>query len=210
MFKNRLIKLSRKIFLSVLLTSFTNGYCGKSPSVENEKAGPLLELKNGYFFFTDSTMKKVYSNGGWDIQLSGSYPIRKFLQIYGSVEYLQNQGKSLFDHQKTSIYEIPVNLGLKPIIALYPWMQVYVASGLRYCYIHQRNSSPYVDTVVRQNGVGIFVNTGLNFIYNHFLIDLFGEYSSVNTKFHAHKTNVYGRNVQVGGLTFGLGLGYAF
>ena len=51
----------------------------------------ILELKGGYFFFTDSKMRKVYDKGGVDLQLSGSYPIWKWIQIYGSVEYLARQ-----------------------------------------------------------------------------------------------------------------------
>jgi hypothetical protein len=64
---------------------------------------------------------------------------------------------------------------------------------------------------MRQNGLGGFVNTGfLFFPTKHFFIDVFGEYSYVKLRFHHSKSNVYTRRTQVGGYTFGGGLGYAF
>src|SRR5579883_1849371 len=77
------------------------------------KQHPLVEVKAGYFFFTDSHMRHVYDQGGVDIQLSGSYPIYKILHVYGSVEYLQKSGHSIHGHQKTSIWAVPLSLGLR-------------------------------------------------------------------------------------------------
>jgi len=175
------------------------------------KVQPTLEVKNGYFFFTDSKMRKVYDQGGWDLQLSGSYPIWRWLQVYGSVEYLQRHGKSLKGHQKTSIWEVPLSLGLKSVITIRSEVQYYITLGPRYVFVHQHNDSSYVDKNVSNSGIGGFVNTGFNFILRrHFLIDVFGEYSFAKIRFHPDKKQVQGRSVQVDGLTFGLGLGYAF
>lgn len=177
--------------------------------------GPVLEAKAGYFFFADSKMRKIYDKGGLDLQLSLSYPVQTWperygLDIYASVEYLQRSGKSLGSREKTSIWEIPVSLGLKPIFAICPKVQYYFAVGPRYFYVHQHNHSSYVSKNIDRNVIGLFVNTGFNFIpCSHFLIDLFGEYSFARTHFHS-KSNTYGRKVQVGGFAFGAGLGYAF
>lgn len=176
----------------------------------------LFEVKAGYFFFSNSTMRKVYDKGGLDIQICTSYPLwnpttRKSLNIYGAVEYFFSSGKSLNDHQKTSLWSIPINIGLKPIFAIHTNIQYYFAFGPRYFYIHQHNSSSYIYKNKSRNGVGFFVNTGFNYLFcNHFMLDIFGEYSYAKTHFHTKKPNVYTNNIQIGGFTFGGGLGYKF
>lgn len=177
----------------------------------HKKIQPTLELKNGYFFFTDSKMRKIYDSGGWDVQLSGSYPVLEWLEIYSSVEFLEKHGRSEFHKQETSIWEVPLSLGLKPTFAICPSVQYYFTLGLRYCFVHQHNDSSFVDKNISQNGIGGFVNTGFNFIlWRHFLIDLFGEYSYVKMRFHTNTRHSHGKSMQVGGCVVGVGLGYAF
>ena len=172
---------------------------------------PLIELKAGYFFFSDSKMRKIFNAGGLDVQLSTSYPVWKWLQIYGSVEYLQRHGKTKATHRKTTIWEVPVSLGLKPTFVICPEVHYYFAVGPRYFFVHQHNHSPYLDRIVTQNTVGFFINTGFTFFpLRHFSINTFGEYSFNRWHFDADKTNVYGESAQLGGFTFGLGLGYYF
>src|SRR5688572_19839282 len=180
--------------------------CGKSNVVH-----PTLEVKGAYFFFSDSKMRKIFNHGGGDVQLSASYPIWKWLQIYGSVEYMQRHGKSLSDHQKTSIWEIPLSLGLKPVIKISPTTHYYITLGPRYFFVHTHANSSFVDKTYNENGCGGFANMGFNFFpYRHLLVDVFAEYSYKRMHFHSHKQNTYGQTVQIGGFAFGAGLGYAF
>lgn len=172
---------------------------------------PTIELKNGYFFFGSHEMREIYNDGGWDIQLTGTYPIWQWLQVYGSVEYLGRRGKSENMGQRTSIWVVPLSLGLQGVVTICPQVQYYVTLGPRYFFVHQNNHSSFVDRDISNNGCGGFANTGFHFIFwRHFLIDAFGEYSYKRMHFHPRKTNVVGSTVQVGGYTFGLGLGYAF
>lgn len=183
----------------------------KSPYLTDSSINATLEAKAGYFFFSDSKMSEIYTEGGWDVQVSGSCPIWEWLEVYGSIEYLEKQGKSLGGHQSTSIWEIPLSVGIKPVIAIYKTAQYYFSVGPRYFFVHQHNHSSYVSKNISNNGLGVFVNTGFNFIlWSHLLLDFFGEYSYKQMHFHSHKNNVYGGNVNVGGYTFGAGLGYAF
>ena len=80
---------------------------------------PTIEFKTGYFFFADDKMRKVYHEGGLDLQIAGSYPLWRWLQIYGSVEYIEKHGRSLHGHEKAKIREYPISLGLKPQLLLY-------------------------------------------------------------------------------------------
>ena len=114
-------------------------------------------------------------------------------------------------HQSTSIWEIPLSLGLKPVVTIASGIQYYFTLGPRYFFVHQHNNSSFVSSNVSNNGMGMFVNTGFNFVFwNHFLFDVFGEYSYGKMHFHSSHANTYGRTVDIGGFTFGGGLGYAF
>lgn len=174
------------------------------------KSPPLLEAKGSYFFFTSDKIRKVYPSGGFEVQVSGSYPVWKCLQIYGSLGFLKATGHSINFHQSTSIWEIPVDLGLKPIFTLTSFLQYYIALGPRYFYAHQHNNSSYVNPNIGKSGIGLFTNTGFNFVLNHFLIDIFGEYSYEPTHFSSSTSNVYSQHIQLSKFNFGLGLGYAF
>jgi hypothetical protein len=202
-----------KIFLSILLGISAN-------LVANQRSycfsKPLVEFKAGYFFFSNSTMRKIYDKGGLDIQLCGSYSLRSFsdrwdLALYAAVEYWSRSGKSLNEGQGTSLWSIPVNIGLKPIYAVTPSIDYYFAIGPRYFYIHQHNNSSYVYKNQSGSDLGFFVNTGFNcLVYNHFVIDVFGEYSYAKMDFYNGNSSIYTKNMQVGGFTFGGGLGYEF
>jgi hypothetical protein len=174
-----------------------------------------IEAKAGYFFFTSSPMSKVYDQGGVDVQVSGAYGGCSWMRIYGSVEYLQKSGYSLNAHQSTSIWEVPLSFGLQPYATLHqgPSYKVsgYLTLGPRYFFAHVHNHSDYVDHSMKQNGLGGFVNLGLLTAFSsHFLFDIFGEYSYCKLHFHSSHYATQGHSAQVGGLTFGAGMGYGF
>jgi hypothetical protein len=172
---------------------------------------PLVEVKGGYFFFSDSKLRKIYDQGGVDVQLSTSYPIWKWLKIYGSVEYMQIEGRTLGGHEKTRIWEVPLSLGLQPVAVICRAVQYYLTIGPRYFFVHQHNDSHFLTKNVGNNGLGGFINTGFYFFpYKSLVLDVFGEYSYKRMHFHAHKTRVFGETTQVGGFVFGLGLGYTY
>lgn len=178
-------------------------------------ANPQVEMKAGAFFFTDSSLRKIYDKGGVDLQLAATYPLTDLgcdwtLNAYASIEYFHLNGKSLNNRQKTSIWASPVNLGLRPTFTLNCKSQYYFALGPRYLNLHQRNHSSYVYKNTSKNTFGFFVNTGIQyFFYKNLLIDLFVEYSYAKIDFHPG-SQVYTRNTQVGGITIGGALGYEF
>lgn len=208
---------SSLLIISSIISSI-QGYCSElmqeiTPCCFSQ---PLFEVKTGYFFFSNSKMRKVYDRGGLDIQLCTSYRLWKLtnrwdLNVYGAVEYFERSGKSINGHQKTSLWSVPVNIGFKPVYEINANMQYYFAIGPRYFYIHQHNCSSYVYKNKSKNDLGFFVNTGFNYVLcEHFVIDIFGEYSYAKISFHGEKSRVYTRNIQIAGFTFGGGIGYEF
>ena len=173
---------------------------------------PWLEIKPSYFFFYDSPMKKVYNKGGFEIQGSASVPVCHYLDFYGSLGYRHVSGHALNTCEKTSLILVPIDIGLKPIVKFCERFYYFLAMGPRFFYFQQKNKSPYVDCSITSGGVGLFVNTGFNVLFlDHFLLGLFGEYSYEKKKICPQMPNVYSNgSVQIGGLAFGLSLGYAF
>lgn len=172
---------------------------------------PILEAKAGYFFFTDHKLKKVYDQGGLDLQIAASYPIWRWFQIYLSAEFFERKGRSLHFHERTRVWGWPVSLGIKTVATMSCWAQYYFTIGPRYFYFHVHNNSSHVDRELNHSAVGGFIGTGFDFfLTKHLVIDIFGEYSYCRTHFHGHKDHVYGEDRQIGGFTFGGGLGYAF
>lgn len=211
-----MMKNMNRWFFSICLITTSLGFSNSSDqlcqcSAPMLRCPPMIELKGGYFFYGSSTMRNVYRNGGYELQLSGSYPVWQCLQIYGGVGFLQTKGHSIGGGEATTVWQLPVDLGLKPVFRLTDWLQCYFALGPRYFYFHQYNDSPYVNKTYGKNGIGLFVNTGFNFkFWNSFFFDIFGEYSFEKCTWSGSAANVYGRSVQVGGFTFGAGLGYMF
>lgn len=214
-----LLSLLAVAFSSVLLaTSASQGSC--SECMKNIASCPfshlLFEIKTGYFFFSNPKMRKIYDRGGLDVQLSASYPsciLTKnwTLHAYAAAEYFHRSGKSLNGHQKTSVWSVPINIGFKNIYEINANTQCYFALGPRYFYLHQHARSPYVYKHKAGNGLGFFVNTGINYIlYDHFVIDMFGEYSYATVHFRNRRPRIYTRNIEVGGFTFGGAFGYKF
>ncbi len=178
---------------------------------------PLIEIKAGYFNFTNSTLRKVYNRGGLDVQLCASYPFwnlnnsRWSLHAYAAMEYFQRSGKSLNTHQHTSLWALPINIGLKPVYTINDCLSYYFGIGPRYFYLHQHNRSSYIYKNRSRNGTGFFINTGIYYkLCNQFILDVFGEYSYGKIRFRGGNSRVYTKRIQFGGFTFGGGLGYEF
>lgn len=189
----------------------SESYHKASPQSSVCNFSPLIEVKAGYFFFTDSKMRKVFNQGGLDLQVALSYPLWKWAQIYLAGERVEKKGRAVHCQNRTHFWDYMASLGLKGVVCVSPKTQWYLTVGPRYFYVHVHNNSPHVDRKLNRSTVGGFVGTGFNFFpIEHLAIDVFGEYSYGRINFNANKGHVYGETRQVGGFAFGGGLGYAF
>ena len=197
-------------------TTSTTTYSKKSISLTNQQSALSslaisLEFKAGHFFFTDALMRSIYTDGGLSLQLCGSFPVWKWLEIYTSVGYQQRSGHSLNMKEPTKIWQIPIDLALKPMIKITSQVQYYFAVGPRYFYVQQHNHSAINNQKVTYNNVGFFVNTGCNLLpCKHLLIDVFAEYSFERMSFKSTDLTIHSRTAQIGGFLIGLGFGYSF
>lgn len=181
------------------------------PALHAHNTASWIEIKPGYFFFANHTMRKIY-HGGFEIQGSLTYTLDRMIGLYSSIGYVHVKGKSLGAHQKTSISQVPIDLGARAIIDVCECVKGYLTIGPRFFYFHQRNYSSFVDPNIRRNGFGFFINGGCNFIQNDYLfLGIFGEYGFQQKSFSSTIPNVFGRkDLQIGGFTFGASIGFMF
>lgn len=180
-------------------------------SLHASASRPMLEIKPGYFFFSNHTLRKIY-HGGFEIQASGLYPLQNWIGLYASLGYVHAKGTSLQGNQKTSIWQIPIDLGLRTTAHFNKYIKGYFSIGPRYFHFHQNNDSPYVSPKISKNGAGFFINSGLQIIAHEcFILGIFGEYGYEHKSFTSTTPNVYGKpDVPIGGCTFGASVGVAF
>jgi opacity protein-like surface antigen len=183
----------------------------ETPSFANECcecASFTIEAKAAYIAFSNDQMRDVYDKGGYQLQLSGDYALTDIWHLYGSMGYIGASGKSTHFKQNTQFYQIPVDIGLKPIIPINSCLDWYMALGPRFFYAHQHNHSDYVSKNVSKGGVGLFVNSGLTFTpASNYYLDLFGEYS-YQPLHPSSKHGSFSRKIDVGGFSIGAGFGF--
>jgi hypothetical protein len=171
----------------------------------------LAEFKMGYFRPGDKVLRHIYNEGLLDLQLTSSFRVWKPLYIYGAVEYISAEGRSIGGHEKTHLRLVPLSLGVQYILPITFDCKYYLTVGPRLFFFHQKNHSRGVPSTVNKWGCGGFVNTGfMYYLSHHIIIDVFGEYSYMRMHFESHRKNVSGNTLQVGGLTLGAGIGYCW
>ena len=171
----------------------------------------IAEFKSGYFFFVDQDLKDVYGTGAADIQLSYSYLFSNYLGVYGSVEYIQQDGNSTPCHDRVEFYSVPLSLGLKATISLHKHVDFFAIIGPRYFFTHVKNYSDLVDRNIYEHGLGGFGALGILWhLFERLTLDVFTEYSYKKFTFHGSKPGVKDRSTQVGGVAIGAGIGYQY
>jgi hypothetical protein len=178
---------------------------------DNAFTRPLIEAKAGYFFFESEKMQDVYDQGGFDVQIAGSYPILKWFSVRGSVEYAEKSGH-LATGEKTSIYLVPISLGFQFNIPIIRYFNAYASLGPRYVFVRQHNHSSHLPSHVAASDLGMYANAGfLGMLPCRLTFDVFAEYSYAKVHFDdSTSINVLNRATQVGGFAFGAGIGYSF
>lgn len=172
---------------------------------------PQIELKMGCFYFGDSTFRKIYRQNTLDTQISASGAVWNWVRLYGAINYIAREGRSLGGHDRTEIMFLPLSLGAQVMFNIAHDVQWYATLGPRYIYTHQENHFRGVNRSVNNHTVGGFANTGVQILFaDNLIVDFFGEYSYARAHFSSHRSNVQGHSRQVGGATIGAGLGYQF
>lgn len=197
--------------IAFLALSFS-GFCREGgPSRIEDQID--VEVKAGYFFFTDNRLRRVYNRGGLDLQLAASVPLYRTLRLYGALEYVEKHGKSLLLGSHTSIRQIPVSLGLEYRMCVWalPWIESYARLAPQYFHWHVKSDTTVIERSLSESGIGVVGGAGLlASLTDRLKIDLFAEYAYRRVHPQSGKQGVRTFTVQTGGFVLGGGVVYGF
>lgn len=157
-----------------------------------------IEIKGSYFYPSEQAFKDIYG-GGFSFGGEISVEVLKNLSIWLGGNYFEKKGKLTFTREDTKIMLTPIGGGIKyefPTGKFSPYL------GLGAYYYLYRESNLLGD--VSANEIGYIGKLG-TYIYlsNHFIVDLFLNYSYCEIQPVDFK-------IDIGGLEAGIGIGYEF
>ncbi len=184
-----------------------------APCCDPEKKW-YFEFKPGYFLFTDKDMQKFYDNGGFTFRFEGGCKVWGPMIVWFDAGYFQKSGKAIGGDHDLDIKLATITLGLKGIYYFNSYAAFYAGAGPRLFMMMMKNDSPYVRGEDNEIGIGGGFDAGFWFFpipqWKNFFLDLFADYSWKKLKVEADEISSYDFDVDVSGLSVGLGLGIKF
>ena len=198
--------MRRRIGVGLVLLIVTQVLGAQQPNVPAAKPGPQKERDSfsmvlgrfGFFLAGDSAFTDIYGNGvvyGGELRIGGK-------RIAGWLEgnYRARTGKSSFTEEETKVNVMAIEGG-----ALYRIMpgniSPYVGAGIGYYMFDEKNS--FIGEV-KQSKIGFCGAAGVSvFVVKRLVLDCRLKYSTCSMK-------PADFDINVGGLTMGIGLGVRF
>ena len=181
----------------------------------------IIEFRPNYFHPLSSHFRTLFS-GGIDYQLTISCPVywgenawMRGINIFAAGDYYSRNGHSTFMKNKTSISIVPVTLGLKyffPALGDPIPVTFYVASGMKYYFVHTHNKSHFVQKNIHVNGMGGMVESGVIAVFReHLVFDLFvsGSFKTLGPP-SVSGSSSKGSRLNVSSINAGGGIGYKY
>jgi outer membrane protein W len=198
---------SAVIFNAPSLQAYKNQKTAHPDAAQTEKAsnGVILEARASYFYPTAKEFPVYYGNDVW---LQG-------LDVWAAVDYFHKTGRTTGLHDKTSIRIVPITLGLKyffPALGTKIQVNFYIASGMKYFFVHTHTDSSFLKKNVNKSGMGGVFEAGFTTTFvKHLVLDVFAAYSLKTLSAPSiSKPVVETTSFNISNLNVGLGLGYKF
>lgn len=173
-----------------------------------------FEIEPGYFFFTDSDMRKFFSDGGFTIRAETGYKFYGPLIVWVDAGYFHKNGSAIGGTEKLKITLATLTLGLKGIYYFNPYIAAYAGLGPRLFLLMMHNHSPFVRSVDNEIGIGGGFDAGFWIFpvpqWPNFFFDAFADYSLKKMKIEEDEISSFDNDVNVSGLSVGLGIGVRF
>ena len=160
--------------------------------------GVFLEARGAYFSPSDAVFREIYGYGvSWGGEIS--FAVSKRASVWAGGDYFSKMGKLGFTEEETKIRIVPLAAGLKYHFAL-DRLRPYCGAGVAYVQYKETNSIGTIE----KGALGLIGRAGLLVMLGpSFCIDLQGTWSTCSVQPLEVKANL-------GGFSFGLGLGFEF
>lgn len=173
-----------------------------------------LEAGAGYLYFTDPDMRQFFDNGGLCFRGEAGYRFWGPLSIWIDGGYFQKEGHSIGGTETIDLKLATITFGLKLIVYLHDRIALYGGAGPRLFMMLMHNNYPYIRSDDNQVGIGGGFDAGLWLFpipkWPNVFFDLFADYSWKTMKMQEDEISSLDFDVNVSGLTGGLGLGVRF
>ncbi|EKE07967.1 MAG: hypothetical protein ACD_17C00419G0002 [uncultured bacterium] len=173
-----------------------------------------FECKPGYFFFTDEDMRHFFHKGGFSFRGEMGYRFCEYFMVWFDGGYFQKEGSAIGGAESLRIRLATLSLGIKGIYDFNDYFSLYVGAGPRIFLMLLHNDSPFVRSDDNEVGIGGGFDAGF-WIYpipswENFFLDIFADYSLKKLGISEDEVSSLDNDVDVSGLTVGLGLGFHF
>ncbi len=180
----------RKIFLALAIMIFLSGIANAAIF--------SIELKGSYFSPTEKAFQDIYG-GGMTFGGEVSIGIWKKLKFWLGGNYYSGDGELTYTGEGTSLQILPIGGGLKYELSS-GTLRFYGGIGVNYYQYKESN----VLGEAKKSGIGYLGKIGVLIqISKGLMIDVYSEYSYC-------KMTPADFTINIGGITAGIGLGYAF
>ncbi len=173
-----------------------------------------FEIEPGYYLFTDPDMRKFFDDGGFTMRAATGYRFYGPLTVWIDAGYFQKEGTALGGEQKLDLKLATLTLGLKAIYSFNSYITIYGGAGPRLFMMMLHNDSPFVRGDDNEIGIGGGFDAGFWFFpipqWPTFFFDAFADYSWKKLSIEPDEVSSLDNDVDVSGLSLGLGIGIRF
>ncbi len=173
-----------------------------------------FEIEPGYYYFTDSEMRRFFHNGGFTIRAETGYRFYRCVTVWIDAGYFRKSGSAIGGEENLEISLATITLGLKGIYYFNSYVAVYGGAGPRLFMMMLHNDSPFVRGDDNEIGIGGGFDAGLWVfpipVWPNFFFDVFADYSWKKMKVEPDEISSIDNDVDVSGLSAGLGIGIRF
>lgn len=166
-----------------------------------------LEVRGGYFHFSNSTAREIYGKGTSDVELEGIFLVNRYFNPWVNANYIWKKGETEALSSKTDLKMGMFGFGTKFFFPYRNIKQFYLGVGPCCAYLQINDHSSFVPGKTVRWGGGVVGKSGLLFSNRRLFLDLFFDYYylPIRTRPSASKNSI-----DLGGFRVGGGLGSIF
>ena len=200
-------------FSEVEKEGYSEIYFDSDPYFDPQKKW-YFEFKPGYFYFTDNNMRRFFNDGGFAFRGETGCRVYEYMIVWVDGGYFEKKGSAIGGSEALNIKLANITLGLKGIYYFNERAAIYAGAGPRLFMMLLKNATPFVRGDDNEIGIGGGFNAGFWFFpvtkWENFFIDIFADYSLKTLKVDADEISSFNYDVNISGLTGGIGIGVRF
>ena len=192
------------LFVTLTLLSITTSLVGF-----DWQSGWEAEVRTAAFRPSSKLFRRIYGNWEMEYQLEVAKQFNDCSDFYGwsSVGFLDKKGHSIPLRDSTRIMMVPLNLGIKYVYSLWSCIDVSLGIGGSCNFVNIKNHTHFLRKRTQKTAWGGIVKSGIRYnFWRSAYLDLFADYTYQHLNFHSS----HRKNVDVGGLLLGAGIGLYF